>query len=254
MTEPKDLPAFTDVRFYQVLCFTALGMIFLVLGQQEFVLENLLLVAVGILGTWLCLRVTPVLVIVVLAGVYLMRQLTWGRFGLRTAAFQLPDVILSAAVLAFVLGHYRLQGLTHTVVPLDPRRRRWQWRWACLRPSNLQEKPRTATGVSPPEIARLFLTLTLCALLAQVFWLSLGRYWGFLGIAEPFSRLLLAGWVLVLPPLLVKVFLGFWRHRQLTATEAAMFLQDTLWAETRREQRRLQRWLSWRRLRAKEKT
>ncbi len=253
MTEPKDLPAFTDVRFYQVLCVTALGMIFLVLGQQGFVLENWLLVAVGLLGTWLCLRVTPVLVIVVLAGIYLMRQLTWGRFGLRAAAFQLPDVILCAAVLAFVLGHYRLQGLTHTVVPLDPRRRR-QRRWAWLRPANWQEKPRASTGVSPSEMARLFLTLPLCALLAQVFWLSLGRHWEFLGMAEHFSRLLLAGWVLVLPPLLVKVCLGFWRHRQLTAAEAAMFLQDTLWAETRREQRRLQRWLSWRRLHTKEKT
>ena len=31
--------------------------------------------------------------------------------------------------------------------------------------------------------------------------------------------------------------------------EAKLFLQDTLWQETRREQRRIQRWLVWSRLR-----
>ena len=41
--------------------------------------------------------------------------------------------------------------------------------------------------------------------------------------------------------------LGYRGWQRQSADEAALFLRDTLWAETRREQRRIQRWLAWRR-------
>ncbi len=253
MTDQNDLPApAMGVRLYQVICFTALGVIFLVQWQQGFLLENLLLAAVGALGTLLRLRGTPLLVLLVLAGTYFMRQLTWGRLGLAPAAFQVNDVLLCGGLLAFVMGHYRLQGLTLNVVPLDPRRRRGRPRWDWIRLRRLpplQPQSRSPALVAPPEVARLILSLPLCALLAQVLWLGLGWPWEFLGIADRFSRLLLAGWVLGLGLLVLSGLYRFWRQRQLTAAEAAMFLQDTLWSETRREQRRLQRWLAWQRLR-----
>ena len=47
--------------------------------------------------------------------------------------------------------------------------------------------------------------------------------------------------------------LGHWRARQMTAAEGELSLQDTLWRETRREQRRLNRWLAWAELRRRRK-
>jgi hypothetical protein len=47
---------------------------------------------------------------------------------------------------------------------------------------------------------------------------------------------------------LAVAFLRLWRQRQHPPAIAALYLQDVLWKETRREQRRLHRWLAWARL------
>ena len=39
--------------------------------------------------------------------------------------------------------------------------------------------------------------------------------------------------------------LGHLGWRRLSPEEAALFLQDALWHETRREQRRINRWRAW---------
>ena len=58
---------------------------------------------------------------------------------------------------------------------------------------------------------------------------------------------------LVLGVVVASAFLGYWRSAAQTREQAALVLQDAVWAETRGEQRRLNRWLAWARLRRREK-
>jgi len=41
----------------------------------------------------------------------------------------------------------------------------------------------------------------------------------------------------------------YWRRVQMDRVSALLMLQDILWNETRGEQRRINRWLAWRKLR-----
>jgi hypothetical protein len=45
--------------------------------------------------------------------------------------------------------------------------------------------------------------------------------------------------------LAVAALLRYLALRRMTPPEAGLYLQDVLWRETRREQRRLNRWLAW---------
>jgi len=45
--------------------------------------------------------------------------------------------------------------------------------------------------------------------------------------------------------LLASSILNYLARRQMTRAEAELMLQDILWRETRREQRRIGRWLAW---------
>ena len=78
-----------------------------------------------------------------------------------------------------------------------------------------------------------------------------------LDLSPRVGHVVLIGWLVGLVLLLAAGFLAYAGQRRLTREEAAVFLQDTLWRETRREQRRVQQWLAWaklRRLRRKERT
>jgi hypothetical protein len=56
-------------------------------------------------------------------------------------------------------------------------------------------------------------------------------------------------WLIGLTPYVAASGISYWQRRHMSVAEATMYLQDQLWAETRREQRRLNRWLAWARRR-----
>jgi hypothetical protein len=99
------------------------------------------------------------------------------------------------------------------------------------------------------EVGLLVMSLPLAPLLAQVFWAGLAPPREMLGLPARLWRFLLVGWSLGLGVFVTAAVLRQWRRRLMTPDEAALLLQDTLWHETRREQRRLNRWLAWARLR-----
>jgi hypothetical protein len=236
---------------YAVLCLGALAVLFLVEVQRGIRLTTPLLLAVGLAGVLVRLRAGPILLLVTLAAGFALEQHRLTGFGwrwyVRPRAFQVSDVVLCGAVLTYVAAQYRLQGLTRHVFPLDPRRREP----VPGRPGKKRiiRRTRSARLATAEEAAALLLLVPVPALLAQAAWLLLARPWSIFGLPHPVGRLLLLGWVLAVGGAVVAALLGHWRSRQMTAEEAELFLQDTLWQETRREQRRLNRWLAWSELR-----
>jgi hypothetical protein len=153
----------------------------------------------------------------------------------------------------YIVGHYRLQGLLHNVAPLDPRRREGPPRWHFFRfywLPRLAPQRRSSRGVSPYEVPLLLLTLPAAALTAQLLWAALTPPWRLANLLPPpLCRFLLLVWFLGVGVLVTAAALQHWKRLRMSADEAALLLQDVLWVETRREQRRINRWLAWAHLR-----
>jgi hypothetical protein len=229
------------------LCLGALAVLFLVDVQRGIRLTTPLLLAVGLTGVLVRVRVAPILLLVTLAAGHALEQhqltgLGW-RWYVRPRAFQVSDVVLCGAVLTYVAAHYRLQALKRHIFPPDPRRREP----VPDRPGKTRvvQRTRSAKLATAEEAAVLLVLVPVPALLAQACWLALARQWSIFGLPPTVGRLLLLVWVLAVGGFVVAGLLGHWRTRQMTVEEGELFLQDTLWRETRREQRRLNRWLAW---------
>src|SRR5205823_2396745 len=106
---------------YQVLCLVSVVAIYLVDLRHGYHLAGLLVPLVGLLGILSKLRVAPLLLLAVLAAAHVVRGFSFRQFEMPWRPLQLEDVALCAAVLAYVAGHYRLQGLEVHLLPLDPR-------------------------------------------------------------------------------------------------------------------------------------
>jgi hypothetical protein len=243
------------VRAYMVLALAALAVIFSTQLEQGAGLGSLLVLLAGLLGVTARLHAAPLLFLLVLVAQQILWRVSHPGFHRGVAppsVLQVSDVVLCGAVLAYVMAHYRLQGLLGDVVPREPRRRegppRWRfWRYYWL-PRPAPER-RSRRGVSATEIPILLLTLPAAALGAQFIWAVLAPRWGPLQLAPPVWRLLVLAWGLTVALLLVGTVLQQWRRRQMSVEEARLLLQDALWLETRREQGRINRWLAWARLR-----
>jgi hypothetical protein len=244
------------VRPYLVLCLAALGAILLALLEKESGLSTMPLILVGLLGLFARLRMAPLLFLLVLVWQQLLHQLLRSGYGRRWRpapawSLEVADVVLCGATVAYVIGHYRLQALLHNVFPLDPRRRvgtaRWRFWKIQMLPRIIQE-PRSPRLVSQTEVAVFVITLPAAALLAQLFWAGLVQAWP-LGFPPALGRFLTLVWVLGVGLLVTAAVLHQVKLRRMTREEAQLLLQDTVWHETRREQRRVSRWLAWARLR-----
>lgn len=96
----------------------------------------------------------------------------------------------------------------------------------------------------------MVLSLPAWALLAQFCWHRLPSGTGYNpGFPPQVWRAMLLTWIVGLGLFVAAALLGYWNRRKMTADEAALFLQDTLWQETRRSQRVVNRWLTWARVR-----
>lgn len=238
------------IRQYQILCLVSLAVIFLADLQDGVLLLSLLILAVGLFGILSRLRLGPILLLGVVAAGQLARQLAWRRLQLPQVSplqrINIYDLVLGMGVLGYVLAHYRMQGLMLNITPRDPRLRFGPRRWF-RRPQVLSHR-RSAALVTPHEVGWYLLCLPIWVLIAQLMWSVLAPPRIVVGLAPGPVRIILAVWTLGLAIFITSALLNFWRQRQNQRELAALSLQDILWKETRREQRRINRWLAWSRL------
>jgi hypothetical protein len=239
---------------YLVLCAICLSAIFLIQMESGLFTANLLALLIGMSALAWKLRLGPLLLVILVAIGQLTLEPGLGRYfgpGRYRQGMQLPDVLLCAAVLGYVVGHYRLQAIWFHILPTDSRQlteapphgwRRW-WK----RPTVLSEQ-RPARHITAKEIAFLVVTLPIWAVVGQLAWELVPSGLNVLGLPVRLVQILVVLWTLAIGGYLTSSFLGFWRFRQQDPTAAQLYLQDQLWRETRGEQRRINRWLAWWRL------
>jgi hypothetical protein len=243
---------------YYVVCLVSMSVIWLVLLLRRELPTSVTLfpMLVGLLGIAVRWRLAPVILLAILA-VCLKFESTYG--GPRT--FRVSDLMLCAATLTYIAGQFRLQGLQDHIVPVDPRRREGAPRWHVgllsirYQPEVVREK-RAPSLVNREEIGMLILGSALWAGLAQIIWnllpLEKGNPPGFFPVTM--WRAIVLAWIIGAGLYIVFGLLSYLSQRTMTVEEATLFLQDVLWKETRGEQRRLNRWSAWARLRQKRKT
>ncbi len=154
------------------------------------------------------------------------------------AVMPLSDGLLAISLLGYVVTHYRLQGLVRSLLPPDTRRR-----------GTDRVRRRPPELVTRGEVVFLLLALPACAGLAFLFARWLGSRETELEIADSAWQGILILWLIGGSVLVVAGLLRYLAMRRMTRPEALIFLQDVLWRETRADQRRLNRWLAWARLR-----
>jgi hypothetical protein len=232
---------------YVAVCLVALMVIGLVMFQRTTWGLALLPVLVGLGGGTTALG--PVLLALALA--LSLNYLPYPDT--QSTRMLVLDWLLCAALLGYVVAHYRLQALLGSVFPLDPRRREplaaGRWLFIFPRRSRVIRERRAPRLVLPAEIQLLVVGLTLWAALAQVAWYAAPQERGNPGLLPAAWHAVVLAWLIGLTWLIAAGLMDYGQRRQMTREEATLFLQDVLWAETRREQRRLNRWLAWARLR-----
>jgi hypothetical protein len=243
---------------YQILCAAGLLLIFLAQFDQGLFLGNLLVVCIGVLGILSKVRAGPLLLLFAVGAAQFGNHLfVYQGFALDEVRppLHIRDLILAIGLVTFVAANYRLQSLWIHILPDDPRQRRQttqqlgRWRRHAFEPVRQKRSPKLLT---PQEIARFVLTLPLWALAGQAAWIVIARPWT-LSVFQPrLHRLIALSWLLIVGLLVIGTILSHWRRRQMTRAAAQVSLQDTLWRETRREQRRIFRWLAWRKLHERE--
>jgi hypothetical protein len=264
MNETPDRPVGEHrvmVQTYRVLCAVALLVILLMEMADGLSLTLPLILLFGLVGIVWRVSAAPGLVLFFYAvGQYFRSE--FGRAtGLRGAgAFvpeyppvEMPDLVLAGAMIAFFAAQYRLHGLLGSMTPFELRRRRRAGLGAQLLSESREEIKRPRKTVSLYEAPILVLTLPLWVLLGQVLWLVIASRRDGSEYSPWFNRLVLLIWILGVPPLVLGSLLHYWYRSTMSRDEAQLFLQDTQWRETAREQRRVSRFLAWARLRRKKR-
>lgn len=242
--EVKEVLAAPDASLqnYTVLCYGALVVIAFVLLRRGPSLWSLFPVLVGVLGVLFRWRITPVLMLFVLASCLFANDsmhLAPGENAgyMQPRRFEMTTWIVSGAILAYVAGHYRLQALSLSIFPPDRRRKYAQKQGLSLPVS----EPRLPATVPPNEIGWLALSLPAWALLAFFLWRSLPvrmRAWDLLPIQWNLTIML---WGFGVTLFVAAGILGYLGHRRLTRRQARIYLQEVAWAELGGEQQRIER-------------
>jgi hypothetical protein len=241
------------VVLYQVLCIAALGLILVPLTLRGLGPAELILLVVGLIGVLGRLRAAPVLLLALLAIAEFRPAVSFGMTRRVFGGSRLDDWLLPCGVLGYVVAHYRLQSLARNVLPQDRRQREpppgGRVRW--FRKGRLIRQRRSAGLVTVGELFLFLMTLPLWVWFAMLFrtWLARRESVFEIRLHPAEARLVFTLWLFGVGGFIVASLLSYWRRRAMTAEEAALLLQDTLWRETRGEQRRLQRWLAWSRVR-----
>lgn len=236
------------VRNYLLFCLAALFLQIVCLAERG--LDWWAVVPAWIGGVSLLARwsLGPPLVLLSLTGLLLAQaRLRWSAaFWMRERVPSLLDLILCAAVLAYIMGHYRLLSLQRHIFPMDARQPPGRGVAASAR-------RRSADLVNGWELALLVLALPLWTGLAVLIWgWTMGESWPPGGAGEV-DRLLWIIWVGLAVVAALGTAAAYLRQANATPEESLLYLQDQLWRQTRREQGSLNRWLAWARLRVQRK-
>jgi hypothetical protein len=245
----EETPWDVGVLPYQVLCLAGLAVILLVEVQRGLSLVGLLIPLVGLLGMLSQMSLAPVLLLFTMAATWAVRHFYFRQMEFSQRGLLATDALLCGGVLIYVIAHFRLQALTDAVVPRDPRRRLTERDWLGRR--LVAPQPRTPRLATRWEVGLLALMLPAWVLLGHLSWFGINRPWNPAEWPIEVSRLILLAWILGVLAMLAAAVLGIWKRRQQSATTAAVALQDVVWHDTRGEQRRITRWLSWARLKAR---
>jgi hypothetical protein len=238
------------VRSYTLVCLGALVLMLLALLHNGPSLWPLVPFVAGALGLVTSVRQAPLLLLLALVFVHLDPWTGPSRGWGLSSSVPLSDLLLCAAVLAYVGAHYRLQALTVQVIPRHPRRplpRRQHGG------SPVAAGRRSPQSVGAWEIPLFLVAVAGCVALAQLAWSILPDSWTDLRLPPHLWRTMLLSWGMIVGLLLGAAVIGHLGRRRMGADEAAMLLQDMIWRETRGEQRRVNRWLAWRRLRGRQR-
>jgi hypothetical protein len=140
------------------------------------------------------------------------------------------NLALCTAVLVYVIAQYRLIGLSVAMFPPGDKRD--------------ANPPRTGSAGSA-EIGTGLFTAAAASVAAFLLWRLVGNVRVPWGIVPAQWRLGVLAWLLIgglAVAAAVLGHLGWWRASR---AEAAVYLQDALWHETRGDQRRINRWRAW---------
>jgi hypothetical protein len=248
-----DLRSHPAVRDYTLVSLAGLLVMAAVLyldGMSWWVLIPVLVGSGALLMAW---AAGPPLVLACLAGLLLERARMWGYLFWSGPSDVPSDLALAGGVLAYVAGHYRLQGLIRQARPIDRRnarrRRNVPESESWFRPAP-ERRPPSLVGSN--EVLVLLIGVPVFALLGYVVWarLALETPSPGLGLNPPEWRAVVLVWLVFLGLAATSAVLGYLRWTQASRDECLMYLQDQLWSATRGEQRRINRWLVWARLRA----
>jgi len=228
---------------YYVICFASLAAIYLLELYRGAHLINYLIPLLGFLAAFSRWSMGPLILLFTIGAAQVGKTLLGVRIDM-SAGFRAEDALLCVAMLAYTGAHYRLLGLVFAVLPPDPRRPLDARDSRGPRP-----QVRSARLADPVEVGRFLLTAPIWALLGLLVGGILSVRWNVGGLPPWVARLILLAWAVGLGLFVTAALMGLWKRRQHTPAEATLFLQDTLWQETRGDQRRIQRWLAWERLR-----
>lgn len=230
-----DEPAARLYTMFGLAALLAVGATLLKCGAASFALVPLLFGVLGIVFGW---RSAPLFVLVALAVTVLQPFPAVTMYHISTSP--ISDALLSAAVLAYLLAQHRLFSLRLAAVPEEPARR----------VGRKKVKPPPAPVRPPPvavesEAVRAVAAVALATAAAFGLWAAVDRVGVPLNIPPPTWRLALLVWIVGGVLLAAGGAIGYLGLRRQSPEEAALFLQDVLWRETRGEQRRLNRWRAW---------
>jgi len=239
----SELRAHPAVRNYTLFCLTALFLLVVCLADRGLGWWCLLPALIGGLALLAHWSLGPPLVILSLTALILSDYRGGRAFWMRNQVPALMDLVLCAAVLAYVLGHYRLLSLMRHVFPADQRQPRGS-------KSSDPTQRRAADLVGAWEMALLVLALPLWTGISVVIWGWMMEDAPALDLSIETWRSLRVVWVVLAVLAATVAMAGYLRQTMTTPEEALLFLQDQLWRPTRHEQSSLNRWLTWARLRS----
>jgi hypothetical protein len=245
------------VRDYSFLALGALAVCGMILYFEGPGAWGLLPVLIGVVGVLLRWNGAPGLYLVALMPAYVLGLWgypSWYRF----PAPGLTDFLLGAASLVYIAAQMRLLTLTRYGVPPDPRRqrrppgRRVTGRW--FLPAGPSGRSAALTGAG--ELMLLLagaVVFTLVALLLAINYLNPEISPGPSDISPQMWHIFVVFWGLVVALAGAYAFLSYLGRATAGPQESTLYLQDQLWAATRREHGRINRWLVWARLRRQQK-
>ena len=245
-------PSQSGVRVYTILCLTGLmGMVLALMENNRDLLWILLLAAVGAIGVVAHWRIGPPVVLLGLATLEVFYRATRPWYAHPPAWEEespLLDALLAACVLAYAAGHYRLLSLAHAVFPVDLRR-------PPPRPDGRKApaprgQRRSAELPGPWELPMLTVAAGVWAVGVSLFWLALSAVEPPLRLSHGLWRVLLLIFLVGLTTAVLGGAAAYLHWVSARPEEHRMYLQDQAWRETRREQNRINRFLTWARLRA----